>query len=307
MLWSSSEFGFLRLPDAFATGSSMMPQKKNPDVAELVRGKAGRVIGDLTGLLATLKGLPLAYNRDLQEDKEPLFDAVDTLHASLLALTGLLAGLTFVTDAMRGADRRPAARRDRSRRAAGAAGHAVPGGPRGRRRAGARRRSTATARSPTSWPPSRGSAPRAWRCSRPAPRSRSGRTPGAGGPEPLGAQLAADARAARPPGAVARLTRAFYDRDPRELAPALLNKVLVSTEVGTRLAARIVEVEAYRGSADPASHAYRGRTDAQRRDVRPTGPALRVLRLRHALVRQRGRGRPARRRRRGAPARRGAV
>jgi argininosuccinate lyase len=101
VLWSSTEFGFLRLPDAFATGSSMMPQKKNPDVAELVRGKAGRVIGDLAGLLATLKGLPLAYNRDLQEDKEPLFDAVDTLHASLLALGGLLAGATFDTAAMR--------------------------------------------------------------------------------------------------------------------------------------------------------------------------------------------------------------
>ena len=79
----------------------MMPQKKNPDVAELVRGKAGRVIGDLTGLLATLKGLPLAYNRDLQEDKEPLFDALDSLHRSLLALTGLLQGVTFVTEAMR--------------------------------------------------------------------------------------------------------------------------------------------------------------------------------------------------------------
>jgi argininosuccinate lyase len=101
VLWSSSEFGFLQLPDAFATGSSMMPQKKNPDVAELVRGKAGRVIGDLAGLLATLKGLPLAYNRDLQEDKEPLFDAVDTLHASLLALTGLLATVSFDADAMR--------------------------------------------------------------------------------------------------------------------------------------------------------------------------------------------------------------
>ncbi len=95
VLWSSAEFGFVRLPDAFATGSSMMPQKKNPDVAELVRGKAGRVIGDLTGLLATLKGLPLAYNRDLQEDKEPLFDAVDTLLASLHALAGLFEGMEF--------------------------------------------------------------------------------------------------------------------------------------------------------------------------------------------------------------------
>ena len=77
MLWTSDEFGFARLDDAYATGSSMLPQKKNPDIAELARGKAGRLIGNLTGLLATLKGLPLAYNRDLQEDKEPLFDSVD--------------------------------------------------------------------------------------------------------------------------------------------------------------------------------------------------------------------------------------
>ncbi len=75
VLWSTEEFGFCALDDAYATGSSMLPQKKNPDVAELARGKAGRLIGHLTGLLATLKGLPLAYNRDLQEDKEPLFDA----------------------------------------------------------------------------------------------------------------------------------------------------------------------------------------------------------------------------------------
>ncbi len=100
VLWSSTEFGFVRLSDAYATGSSMMPQKKNPDVAELVRGKAGRVIGDLAGLLATLKGLPLAYNRDLQEDKEPLFDAVDTLLASGHALAGLIAGVEFDTSAM---------------------------------------------------------------------------------------------------------------------------------------------------------------------------------------------------------------
>ena len=79
VLWSTDEFGFARLDDAYATGSSMLPQKKNPDIAELARGKAGRVIGDLTGLLATLKGLPLSYNRDLQEDKEPLFDAVDQM------------------------------------------------------------------------------------------------------------------------------------------------------------------------------------------------------------------------------------
>ena len=100
VLWSSSEFGFVTLDDAFATGSSMMPQKKNPDVAELARGKAGRLIGHLTGLLATLKGLPLAYNKDLQEDKEPLFDAVDTVRLVALALDGLLRTVTFNADAM---------------------------------------------------------------------------------------------------------------------------------------------------------------------------------------------------------------
>ncbi|MBN9606948.1 MAG: argininosuccinate lyase [Actinomycetales bacterium] len=95
ILWVTREFGFARLSDAFSTGSSIMPQKKNPDVAELARGKAGRLIGDLTGLLATLKGLPLAYNRDLQEDKEPVFDAVRTLETLLPAFTGMIATLEF--------------------------------------------------------------------------------------------------------------------------------------------------------------------------------------------------------------------
>ena len=98
VLWATKEFGFVRLDDAYATGSSIMPQKKNPDVAELARGKAGRMIGDLTGLLATLKGLPLAYNRDLQEDKEPVFDQVDTLSVLLPAFAGMVATLTFDTD-----------------------------------------------------------------------------------------------------------------------------------------------------------------------------------------------------------------
>jgi argininosuccinate lyase len=95
ILWVTHEFGFATLDDAWSTGSSIMPQKKNPDVAELARGKAGRLIGNLTGLLATLKGLPLAYNRDLQEDKEPLFDSVDQLLMLLPAVTGMVATLTF--------------------------------------------------------------------------------------------------------------------------------------------------------------------------------------------------------------------
>jgi len=93
VLWTSAEFGFVELPDAFATGSSLMPQKKNPDVAELIRGKSGRVFGDLVALLTLMKGLPLAYNRDMQEDKEPLFDAADTLRAALGVAAPLVGAL----------------------------------------------------------------------------------------------------------------------------------------------------------------------------------------------------------------------
>jgi argininosuccinate lyase len=95
VLWSTEEFGFLRLHDAYSTGSSMLPQKKNPDIAELARGKTGRLVGNLTGLLVTLKGLPLAYNRDLQEDKEPLFDSVDQVLLAIAALQGLLTSSDF--------------------------------------------------------------------------------------------------------------------------------------------------------------------------------------------------------------------
>ncbi|MFV0316364.1 MAG: argininosuccinate lyase [Microthrixaceae bacterium] len=100
VLWSSAEFGFISLDDGYATGSSMLPQKKNPDIAELARGKAGRLIGDLTGFLATMKSLPLAYNRDLQEDKEPLFDALDNVRLALGAMSGMYRTLTFDTAAM---------------------------------------------------------------------------------------------------------------------------------------------------------------------------------------------------------------
>ena len=100
IIWASTEFGFITLDDAFSTGSSMMPQKKNPDIAELARGKGGRLIGNLTGFLASVKGLPLTYNKDMQEDKEPLFDAVDTVRLTLLALDGMISTTTFNTDKM---------------------------------------------------------------------------------------------------------------------------------------------------------------------------------------------------------------
>ncbi len=103
VLWATAEFGYIELPDAFATGSSIMPQKKNPDVAELARGKTGRVYGALMSLLTTLKGLPLTYNRDLQEDKEPVFDAADTVRGLLAVLTPMLRAVTYRHDRMRAA------------------------------------------------------------------------------------------------------------------------------------------------------------------------------------------------------------
>ncbi len=101
ILWATAEFGFVDLPEAYATGSSLMPQKKNPDVAELARGKTGRIFGDLIALLTTMKGLPLSYNRDLQEDKEPVFDAVDTLRGTLQVLAPLVQGLRVDAERMR--------------------------------------------------------------------------------------------------------------------------------------------------------------------------------------------------------------
>ncbi|MCL2543060.1 MAG: argininosuccinate lyase [Nocardioidaceae bacterium] len=100
ILWATKEFAFVTLHDSWSTGSSIMPQKKNPDISELARGKAGRLVGNLTGLLTTLKALPLAYNRDLQEDKEPVFDSVDTLEVLLPAFTGQVATLVFNVERM---------------------------------------------------------------------------------------------------------------------------------------------------------------------------------------------------------------
>jgi argininosuccinate lyase len=113
VLWTSAEFGFATLDDGYATGSSMLPQKKNPDIAELARGKTGRLVGNLTGLLVTLKGLPLAYNRDLQEDKEPLFDSVDQVSLATVAIAGMIATATFIPGAMQtAADEETAAATD---------------------------------------------------------------------------------------------------------------------------------------------------------------------------------------------------
>ncbi|MBL9114859.1 MAG: argininosuccinate lyase [Verrucomicrobiaceae bacterium] len=107
ILWVSAEFGFVSLSDAHTTGSSLMPQKKNPDVAELTRGKTGRLVGNLMSLLTLLKGLPMTYNRDLQEDKEPLFDSVDTIKAALAVFAEMMAGLTVKEDKTRAATSDP--------------------------------------------------------------------------------------------------------------------------------------------------------------------------------------------------------
>jgi argininosuccinate lyase len=107
VLWSSEEFGFIALHDSFATGSSMLPQKKNADIAELARGKTGRLVGHVAGFLTTLKGLPLSYNRDLQEDKEPLFDAIDQLLLALPAIAGMIATTQFRADRMQAAASSP--------------------------------------------------------------------------------------------------------------------------------------------------------------------------------------------------------
>ncbi len=134
ILWSTKEFDFVALDDAWATGSSIMPQKKNPDIAELARGKSGRLIGNLAGLLATLKGLPLAYNRDLQEDKEPVFDSVDTLGLLLPAMTGMIATLRFNTERMAELAPQRLLARDRCGRVVGTTWRGFPGRPRSCRR-----------------------------------------------------------------------------------------------------------------------------------------------------------------------------
>jgi argininosuccinate lyase len=103
ILWASQPFGFIRLPDSLSTGSSIMPQKKNPDAAELVRGHSGRVIGSLTSLMITMKGLPLAYSKDMQDDKPPVFEAASLMGLSIAAMTGMIAGATFITARMRAA------------------------------------------------------------------------------------------------------------------------------------------------------------------------------------------------------------
>ena len=139
VLWSSEEFAFCEVSDAWASGSSIMPQKKNPDAAELLRAKAPRLAGNLVALHGVMHGLPLTYNKDMQEDKEHLFDSCDTLELSLDAAHGMLETITFRRERLAARGRRRTARGDRRRRPAGPPRDAVPRGARRRRRARAAR------------------------------------------------------------------------------------------------------------------------------------------------------------------------
>ena len=300
VLWTSEELGFARLDDAYATGSSMLPQKKNPDIAELARGKTGRLVGHVAGFLTTLKGLPLAYNRDLQEDKEPLFDAVDQVSLALGALAGMIATATFDTARMAAAASAPTMAATDLAEWLVARGHAVPGGPRRRRGAGAgvaRAGRAAAGRPGGGRRAARGRGGGAGGTGRgrgPAHDAGRRRAGAGGGPAravpPAGSTPTAPASADVPTvgapyvltrfrGIVRRGVHRFASQARRETAaaarsttttagswrPLLLNKVLV---VGERRA-RIVEVEAYAGAEDPASHAYRGPT---RRNATMFGP-----------------------------------
>ena len=260
--WASEEVGFLRLDDAWATGSSMMPQKKNPDVAELARARAGRLIGNVTGLLATLKGLPLAYNRDLQEDKEPLFDSLAQVRGALAALAGLLRTATFdearmaaaaddpflaATDLAEVLVSRGVPFRAAHERIAGAVAGRPGGG--GKLRGPGRRRGRPRS-APD--PPTRriAGAPHQPRRRRPC----SGRRPARALRRPTRRRHRPPRRPGRAPGVTGRPERSFFERPVTAVAPDLLGMVLAC---GDR-AGRIVEVEAYGGADDPASHGHRG-------------------------------------------------
>ena len=270
VLWATKEFSYVTLDDAYSTGSSIMPQKKNPDVAELARGKAGRLVGDLAGLLTTLKGLPLAYNRDLQEDKEPVFDAIDTLEVLLPAFAGMVATLRFDRERLESLAPQGFALATDVAEWLVREGRSVPGGPRGRRRLRPDLRGTGHR---AVGPHRRGP-----RGDRPGPHARrprgalgrglaglpgrprrhgAGTRPGAARAGAVGGEPRPVPSRRRWPDVPRRLPRSFFAREVLDVAPDLLGCTVERGGVVVRL----TEVEAYAGHLhDPGSHAYRGRT-----------------------------------------------
>ncbi len=305
VIWSSREFGFCEPADSFASGSSIMPQKKNPDAAELLRGKGPRVAASLVSLLGTMHALPLAYSKDMQEDKEPLFDAIDTVEVCLEAANAMLAGLSF--DRARLAE----ASADEFLAATDLADALVAAGVPFREAhgtvAGLVRTAVSSGRTLSELDDAEMEGVPGLRA-RAAPRGAAGerraRVQGLGRRHLVGAPGRA-ARAGppqprRPLGVSGTATAAagpalgasFFDRSVHEVAPELIGCTL---EVG-ECAGVIVETEAY-DETDPACHAFGGPHGPQPRPLRPAWPRLRLPLLRDPQPAERGRGARGQRRR----------
>ena len=291
VLWTTDEFGFAKLDDGYATGSSMLPQKKNPDIAELARGKAGRLIGDLTGFLATMKGLPLSYNRDHQEDKEPLFDAIDQIRLALGAVTGMIATATWVPERMQAAaDAETTSATDLAewlvqRGTPFREAHAVVGALVRRTLAGEGALRDLVAADPALGPD-------AAALVAPGVSVRRRTTPGGAGP---GTGGRADRAVPRPKLAEARVQRlppTFAERDATVVAPDLLNKLLARRRRARRGSPRSRPTRPTTRRVTRSA----GRTPRNAPMFGPPGPLVRVLHLRHAPLpepRHRRRGRRA--------------
>ncbi len=285
VLWSTQEFGFCEVADAFSSGSSLMPQKKNPDAAELLRAKAPRVAGHLMTLHGVLHGLPLTYNKDLQEDKEPLFDAVDTLELCLRVAARCSRGSSSTASGWRRPPRTSSSRPPTwptcwcAAACRSARPTASSAGSCGRRSTAARSCPSSPRRSCRSW--RRSSTASSTSCSTRA-RGSSRRCPTAA--RRCRACATSSRRRARCCARPrVRLGRDFYARSVHDVARDLVGCVVRHGET----AGRIVETESYH-MEEPACHAYAGVTERTQHAVRRAGPRVRVLLVRHPLAAERG-------------------